>query len=130
MGGEEGLDPAIDFCVAQLERRGPVGVATPAHVAHLVSAFLERGAPGVDECDHGVLVAQPELLQLRKPFVDLVGQYCGLLGDNVPQLRVRWTRSIGAKPDQVFSAILDSLLKEFLRKRKDNRVKYTTVTDI
>ena len=65
VGGEEGLDPAVDLYVAQLERRGPVGVAAPAHMAHFVSAFLERGDPVADECDHGVLVAQPELLQLR-----------------------------------------------------------------
>ena len=62
MGGEEHLDLAVDFCVAKLEGRGPVGVATPAHVAHLVSALLERGDPVADKCDHGVLVAQTEML--------------------------------------------------------------------
>ena len=41
MGGEESLDPAIDLRVAQLEGRGPVGVAAEAHVAHLVGAPLE-----------------------------------------------------------------------------------------
>ena len=84
MGGEERLDPAVDFCIAKLEGRGLVGVVAPAHVAHLVSALLERGDPVADECDHGVLVAQLEMLQLLEPFIDLVGQDCGILGHNVP----------------------------------------------
>ena len=41
MGGEEGLDPAVDLCVAQLERRGPVGVTAPAHVTDFMRALLE-----------------------------------------------------------------------------------------
>ena len=106
MGGEKSLDPAEDLRIAQLERGGSVGVAAEAHVAQLVSAPLEGRDSVVHKCDHGILVAQSELLQLRKPFVYLVGQSCKFSVDLLLEIRVRGTRSVGQQPDQVFGAFV------------------------
>jgi len=109
VGSEESLDPAENLGFAQLERGGPVGVKAPAHVAELVSAFLERGDPIANKCDHCVLVAQSQILQLLEPFVDLVRQDGGLLGDLVPEIRIRRTRSVGAQPNQIFSCAISDI---------------------
>ena len=106
MGGEKSLDPAEDLRIAQLERGGSVGVATEAHMAQLVSAPLKGRDLVAHECDHGILVAQSELLQLRDPFVDLVGQSCRFLGDLLPEIRVRWARSVGQQPNQIFGTLV------------------------
>ena len=104
MGGEKSLDPAEDLRIAQLKRGGSVGVTTEAHMAQLVSAPLKGRDSVAHECDHGILVAQSELLQLREPLVNLVVQSGRLLGDLLPEFRVRWTRSVGQQLNQIFGA--------------------------
>ena len=104
VSGEQSLDPAEDLCVAQFEGGGSVGVATEAHVAQLVGAPLEGRDSVAHERDHSILVTQSEFLQLHEPLVNLVGQSCGLLGDLLLEFRIRWTRSVGEQPNQIFSA--------------------------
>ena len=72
LSGEEGLNPAEDLGVAQLKRGGPVGVTAPTHVANFMCTFLEGGDPVAHKCDHSVLIAQPHVLQLLEPLVDMV----------------------------------------------------------